>query len=67
MTLKVWYNYLHKIELLKSDEHVDIGIEVAQRIANKGSELMVFIEIQQGRYFGEDDYGRSDNDQYISL
>lgn len=55
MILKVWYNYLHKIELLKSGEHVDIGIEVALRIANKGSELMVFIEIQQGRYFGEDD------------
>ncbi|MCK5514577.1 MAG: hypothetical protein KAJ00_08765 [Deltaproteobacteria bacterium] len=74
MILKVWYNYLHKIELLKSGEHVDIGIEVSHRIANNGSEPMVLIEIQQGSYFGEDDiirieddYGRSDNDQWFSL
>ena len=55
---------------LASGDHVDIGMEVAHRIANKGSEPVVFIEIQQGSYFGEDDiirmeddYGRSDSDQ----
>lgn len=55
--------------ILTSGEHVDIGRNVAHRMANKGSESMVFIEIQQGSYFGEDDiirmeddYGRSDND-----
>lgn len=55
---------------LKSGEYVDIGVEVAHRIANMGSEPMVFIEIQQGSYFGEDDiirieddYGRIDHDQ----
>jgi len=52
---------------LKSGEYVDIDFEVAHRIANYGSEPLVFIEIQQGSYFGEDDitrleddYGRSD-------
>ena len=53
---------------LKSGEHIDIDLEVAHRIANYGSEPVVFIEIQQGSYFGEDDiirleddYGRNDN------
>lgn len=55
--------------ILRSGEHIDIGREVAHRIANRGSQPMVFIEIQQGSYFGEDDiirmeddYGRCDND-----
>ena len=53
---------------LKSGEHIDIDFEVAHRIANYGSDPVVFIEIQQGNYFGEDDiirleddYGRSDS------
>ena len=53
---------------LKTGEHIDIAFEVAHRIANQGSEPVVFIEIQQGSYFGEDDiirleddYGRNDN------
>ena len=53
---------------LKSGEHIDINFESAHRIANCGTEPMVFIEIQLGSYFGEDDiirleddYGRSDN------
>ena len=40
---------------LKTSEHIDIDFEVAHRIANQGSEPVVFIEIQQGNYFGEDD------------
>lgn len=54
---------------LRSGEHVDIGREVGHRIGNRSSEPMVFIEIQQGSYFGEDDiiridddYGRQDKD-----
>ena len=54
--------------ILKPGEYIDIGFHVAHRIANYGSEPMVFIEVQQGSYFGEDDiirleddYGRSDS------
>ncbi|UCF86266.1 MAG: hypothetical protein JSV50_00070 [Desulfobacteraceae bacterium] len=30
----------------------------AHRIKSTGTENMVFIEIQQGDYFGEDDFGK---------
>ena len=53
---------------LKPGEYIDIGFEIAHRIANYASEPLVFIEVQQGNYFGEDDiirleddYGRSDS------
>jgi mannose-6-phosphate isomerase-like protein (cupin superfamily) len=46
---------------------VDIPRGAAHRIENPGQEKMVFIEIQSGDYFGEDDivrlqddYGRSE-------
>lgn len=51
----------------KAGETVDIGLEVKHRVANKGTEDMIFIEVQTGTYFGEDDivrfsddYGRAD-------
>ena len=47
---------------LKAGEHIDIGYEVAHRIANQGTEPMIFIEIQQGSYFGEDDIIRLEDD-----
>ena len=47
---------------LKSGEHIDIDYEVAHRIANRGAEPMVFIEVQQGSYFGEDDIMRLEDD-----
>ena len=53
--------------ILKSGEYIDIPQEAAHRIANESSEPLVFIEIQRGSYFGEDDivrlqddYGRED-------
>ena len=47
---------------LKAGEYIDIDYEVAHRIANPGTEPMVFIEVQQGSYFGEDDIIRLEDD-----
>jgi mannose-6-phosphate isomerase len=41
---------------------VDIGIGVAHRIACDGDEPLVFIEVQHGEYFGEDDIVRLEDD-----
>ena len=41
---------------------VDIPVHTRHRIANPGSEPMVFIEVQSGEYFGEDDVERIDDD-----
>lgn len=43
-------------------EAVDIPIDMAHRIENIGSEPLVFIEIQTGTYFGEDDIVRLKDD-----
>jgi mannose-6-phosphate isomerase len=54
---------------LSPGQSVDIQRGAAHRIANPGTDLLTFIEIQQGDYFGEDDiirleddYGRIEND-----
>ena len=47
---------------LKTGEHIDIDYEIAHRIANQGTEPIVFIEVQQGSYFGEDDIIRLEDD-----
>ena len=41
---------------------IDIPVEAAHRIENLGSEPVVFIEVQQGSYFGEDDIVRLQDD-----
>ena len=41
---------------------IDIPLEAAHRIENQGSEPVVFIEVQQGSYFGEDDIVRLQDD-----
>jgi len=55
---------------LSSGQAIDVPRGAAHRIANSGTGLLTFIEIQQGDYFGEDDivrleddYGRTDNDE----
>ena len=47
---------------------VDVAVGMAHRIQNIGSDPLVFIEVQRGTYFGEDDierlsddYGRADS------
>jgi mannose-6-phosphate isomerase len=47
---------------LSSGQSVDIPQRAAHRIFNPGSELLTFIEIQTGEYFGEDDITRLEDD-----
>jgi mannose-6-phosphate isomerase len=47
---------------LKEGESVDIPLGAAHRIANEGSIDVVFIEVQRGEYFGEDDIERLEDD-----
>lgn len=41
---------------------VDVAVGAAHRIANTGSSPLVFIEVQRGDYFGEDDIVRLEDD-----
>ena len=41
---------------------VDVPLGTAHRIANPGDEPVVFIEVQHGTYFGEDDIERLEDD-----
>ncbi len=41
---------------------VDIDFGAAHRVANTGGEDLVFIEVQRGTYFGEDDIERLEDD-----
>jgi mannose-6-phosphate isomerase-like protein (cupin superfamily) len=50
-------------EIIKNTgEAVDIAIGTAHRVENPGDELLVFIEVQQGDYLGEDDIVRLEDD-----
>ena len=51
-----------QIRQLSAGESVDFGIGVAHRIANVGSTDVVFVEVQTGTYFGEDDIERLEDD-----
>lgn len=41
---------------------VDIGLGVAHRIENRGDQPLIFVEVQQGDYLGEDDIERLQDD-----
>lgn len=43
-------------------EAVDVPIGSLHRIGNTGSEPLIFIEVQQGDYLGEDDIERLEDD-----
>ncbi len=47
---------------LSVGEHIDIPRNSAHRIKNTGKDNLVFIEIQTGDYFGEDDIERLEDD-----
>ena len=56
-----------EVTRLSAGDSVDIPVGTDHRIANAGDAEVVFIEVQHGEYFGEDDivrleddYGRSD-------
>jgi mannose-6-phosphate isomerase-like protein (cupin superfamily) len=54
---------LDGIDSLVSAGHaVDIPAGAAHRIENPGTEPLVFIEVQRGDYFGEDDIVRLEDD-----
>jgi mannose-6-phosphate isomerase-like protein (cupin superfamily)/glycosyltransferase involved in cell wall biosynthesis len=48
--------------LVSAGQTVDVPIGTAHRIENPGSQKLVFIEIQRGSYFGEDDIVRLQDD-----
>jgi mannose-6-phosphate isomerase-like protein (cupin superfamily) len=48
--------------LLSVGQYIDIPRACAHRIENVGPENLIFIEIQTGDYFGEDDIERLDDD-----
>jgi mannose-6-phosphate isomerase len=47
---------------LRPGDSIDIPLESAHRIANEGDVDVVFIEVQHGTYFGEDDIVRLEDD-----
>jgi len=47
---------------LETGQAMDIPQRAAHRIFNPGAEPLVFIEIQTGEYFGEDDIVRLEDD-----
>ncbi len=49
------------IELMPG-QAVDLPVETWHRVQNPGAEELVFIEVQTGDYFGEDDIERSQDD-----
>ncbi len=51
----------NEIEVYKG-KAVDIEKEAAHRISNTGTDDLVFIEVQSGDYFGEDDIERLEDD-----
>jgi mannose-6-phosphate isomerase-like protein (cupin superfamily) len=47
---------------LSAEESIDIPRKSAHRVENPGNRNMVFIEVQHGEYFGEDDIERLEDD-----
>lgn len=47
---------------VRKGEAIDIKLGTAHRVENPGDEVMVFIEVQQGDYLGEDDIVRLEDD-----
>ncbi len=43
-------------------QSVEVAIGEMHRIGNSGNEVMIFIEVQRGTYFGEDDIERIEDD-----
>jgi mannose-6-phosphate isomerase-like protein (cupin superfamily) len=51
-----------RVSALTEGMAVDIPVHAAHRIENDGSADLVFIEVQHGDYFGEDDIIRLEDD-----
>jgi mannose-6-phosphate isomerase len=50
------------VSRVRAGESIDIPLQSAHRIANEGDNDVVFIEVQRGTYFGEDDIVRLEDD-----
>ena len=48
--------------VLKTGESVNLPVGTKHRVANQGSEDLIFVEVQTGTYFGEDDIVRLGDD-----
>jgi mannose-6-phosphate isomerase len=48
--------------LVNAGRSVDIPVGTAHRVENPGPETLVFVEVQTGDYFGEDDIVRLEDD-----
>lgn len=51
-----------KVHTLRYGEHIHIPLGAKHRIRNPGKDVMEFIEVQVGSYFGEDDIKRYEDD-----
>jgi mannose-6-phosphate isomerase len=51
-----------EVRSVAAGDSVDVAIGALHRIANIGSHELVFIEVQTGTYFGEDDIERVEDD-----
>ena len=47
---------------IKAGETVEFGVGVAHRISNTSNNELIFVEVQTGTYFGEDDIERIEDD-----
>jgi mannose-6-phosphate isomerase len=47
---------------IDAGQAVDIPRDAAHRIENTGTQDLIFIEVQRGEYFGEDDIVRLEDD-----
>ena len=50
------------IRPISAGDTVDFGIGVLHRISNTGDQEIIFVEVQTGTYFGEDDIERIEDD-----
>ena len=50
------------VSRLRPGDSVDFGIGVLHHIHNVGTTDVVFVEVQTGTYFGEDDIERVEDD-----
>jgi mannose-6-phosphate isomerase len=48
--------------LVAAGESIDVPVGAKHRCANPGDEDLVFVEVQRGEYFGEDDIIRYEDD-----
>jgi mannose-6-phosphate isomerase len=51
-----------EVVVLRPGEAIDIARGAAHRVANPGEAPLVFVEVQHGEYFGEDDIERLEDD-----